>query len=271
MKRKTIAIISCSAIFAACVSGLFLNNFTAKASTKSLFYTDGVELTTHQQLPVDKITGDNRYGLQMTADHDGESVTYASNVRGKFEMDFAVFSQDSFSGNALDAVYSNTYADIQELSVCFTDLENAENSFELVLNAGYAGNVVTPNARIRARGQEAGIYNSGRNFSQQTAAYNAKGLYTAIEGASFSNRAYILNSVTSEVKSIIKSLNASYIGTTTDDRSRNVVYGLSDGEIINELIILAYGHKGFFSVIAISGEIPHDRLEEISQIRQPLK
>ncbi len=75
----------------------------------------------------------------------------------------------------------------------------------------------------------------------------------------------------SEVKSIIKSLNASYIGTTTDDRSRNVVYGLSDGEIINELIILAYGHKGSFSVIAISGEIPHDRLEEISQIRQPLK
>ena len=73
------------------------------------------------------------------------------------------------------------------------------------------------------------------------------------------------------VKSIIKSLNASYIGTTTDDRSRNVVYGLSDGEIINELIILAYGHKGSFSVIAISGEIPHDRLEEISQIRRPLK
>ena len=84
-------------MFLACASGLLLNNFTAKASTKSLFYTDGVELTTHQQLPVDKISGDSRYGLQMTADNDGENVTYASNIKGKFEIDFAVFSQNSFT------------------------------------------------------------------------------------------------------------------------------------------------------------------------------
>ena len=74
-----------------------------------------------------------------------------------------------------------------------------------------------------------------------------------------------------EVKLIIEDLNASYIGTTTDDKGRNVVYGLSNGEVITELIILAYGHKGSFSVIAISGEIPLDSLEEISHIRQPSK
>ncbi|MBE5752062.1 MAG: hypothetical protein E7357_06575, partial [Clostridiales bacterium] len=161
MKRKLVSVLSCLAVCAACSPALLFRNSVAEENTTNLFYSDGVAFTTRAQVPQDAYTGDKRYGLKLTADNDGERATLSTPVTGKFEMDFAVYSENDYDGDAASPIYSNDYADLQELAFTFTDKNNAENSFEVVFAPGYAGNCVTPTARVRARGREAGIVSVG--------------------------------------------------------------------------------------------------------------
>jgi len=203
MKRKLVSVLSCLAVCAACSPALLFRNSVAEENTTNLFYSDGVAFTTRAQVPQDAYTGDKRYGLKLTADNDGERATLSTPVTGKFEMDFAVYSENDYDGDAASPIYSNDYADLQELAFTFTDKNNAENSFEVVFAPGYAGNCVTPTARVRARGREAGIVSVGNSLNEQTAIENNAGVYTALEGASFSNKAYKGSQILDDVKSIV--------------------------------------------------------------------
>lgn len=206
-KKKVVLLISAVLISFACCFG-FMNTIGASAqSTANLFFTNGVVLSTHQQAPLDKISGDERCGLLMTAGVDGQSAKFSSEIIGQFEIDFLVYSKDAFQGDVTSSVYENTYADLQELTFKFKDVDDETNCFNVVFTPGYEGNCVTPTARISVNEVDAGIVNSGDSAGEQTAIYNEKGVYTSIEGSSFSNLAYKDNVSTKRVQSIILSFN----------------------------------------------------------------
>ncbi len=203
-KKQVVLFIIAFMLMVACVP-MFISADVNAESTVNLFYANSVQIKTHVQVPTDKITGDTRYGALIVADANGDSVTLRNEVVGKFEIDFTSFSQQTFSGDVSSSVYENDYADLQELTFKFRDLDNSSNSFDVVFTPGYAGNLVTPTAKIRARGEEAGIVSLGGTLRENTGIANANGTFTAIEGASFSNLAYTSGTSTNKVQSIVLS------------------------------------------------------------------
>lgn len=73
------------------------------------------------------------------------------------------------------------------------------------------------------------------------------------------------------IMAIIASVDAEYLATTSDERGVNEVYAKRKGDIVRELIILTEGKDGGFAIVAMSGEIPTDRLGEIAKLSPPNK
>lgn len=73
------------------------------------------------------------------------------------------------------------------------------------------------------------------------------------------------------IMAIIASVDAEYLATTSDERGVNEVYAKRKGDIVRELIILTEGKDGGFAIVAMSGEIPTDRLSEIAKLSPPNK
>lgn len=73
------------------------------------------------------------------------------------------------------------------------------------------------------------------------------------------------------IMAIIASVGAEYLATTSDERGVNEVYAKRKGDIVRELIILTEGKDGGFAIVAMSGEIPTDRLGEIAKLSPPNK
>lgn len=73
------------------------------------------------------------------------------------------------------------------------------------------------------------------------------------------------------IMAIIASVDAEYLATTSDERGVNEVYAKRKGDIVRELIILTAGKDGGFAIVAMSGEIPTDRLGEIAKLSPPNK
>ncbi len=67
---------------------------------------------------------------------------------------------------------------------------------------------------------------------------------------------------------IINDIDAKHIATHDDGKALNELYGIYRDEVIEELIILIMGHEGGVAIVAMSGEIPENRLGEISNIKQ---
>ena len=70
---------------------------------------------------------------------------------------------------------------------------------------------------------------------------------------------------------IIASIGAEYLTTTNDKRGENEVYAKIKSNIVRELIILTTGKDGGFAIVAMSGEIPTERLGEIAKLSPPDK
>lgn len=68
--------------------------------------------------------------------------------------------------------------------------------------------------------------------------------------------------------SIVRSVGATFIVSQDDGKAINDVYGLKRGNIVTELIILVKSHKDEVAVVAMSGEIPTNRLQEIANLKQ---
>ena len=67
---------------------------------------------------------------------------------------------------------------------------------------------------------------------------------------------------------IVDEIGADYIGSKDDGGALNELYGISKGGVITELIILVKSHTGESSVVAMSGNIPPSRLDEIEKIKR---
>ena len=74
-------------------------------------------------------------------------------------------------------------------------------------------------------------------------------------------------SLSGKVQRIMDDAGASLLATHDDGKALNKVYAVNDSAIVSELIIAIYFHNGTFSLVAMSGEIPLERLDEISKIK----
>lgn len=74
--------------------------------------------------------------------------------------------------------------------------------------------------------------------------------------------------LTERVMAIVRSVGATFIASEDDGKALNELYGVKHGDIITELIILVKNHKGGVAVVAMSGEIPTNRLAEIAKIKR---
>ena len=74
--------------------------------------------------------------------------------------------------------------------------------------------------------------------------------------------------LTEKVMAIVRSVGATFIASEDDGKALNELYGVKRGDIITELIILVKSHKGGVAVVAMSGEIPTNRLAEIAKIKR---
>ena len=72
----------------------------------------------------------------------------------------------------------------------------------------------------------------------------------------------------SRVMAIVRNVGATFIASQDDGKALNELYGVKRGDIITELIILVKSHKGGVAVVAMSGEIPTNRLAEIAKIKR---
>ncbi len=64
-------------------------------------------------------------------------------------------------------------------------------------------------------------------------------------------------------------IGAQYLTTMADGRGSNDAYIVKQGDIVKHLIIITHGVNGGLAVIAMSGEIPFERLGEISKLQPP--
>lgn len=74
--------------------------------------------------------------------------------------------------------------------------------------------------------------------------------------------------LTERAMTIVRSVGATFIGSQDDGKALNELYGVKRGDIITELIILVKSHKGEVGIVAMSGEIPTNRLAEIAKIKR---
>lgn len=74
--------------------------------------------------------------------------------------------------------------------------------------------------------------------------------------------------LTQRVMAIVRSVGASFIASQDDGKALNELYGVKQGDVITELIILVKSHQGGVAVVAMSGEIPTSRLAEIAKIKR---
>ena len=70
---------------------------------------------------------------------------------------------------------------------------------------------------------------------------------------------------------IVKSVGAHYLATSHDERGRNDVYVVKQGNIVKEVIIITHSIKSGLGVVAMSGTIPYERLGELSKLSPPSK
>lgn len=73
----------------------------------------------------------------------------------------------------------------------------------------------------------------------------------------------------SRTMTIINSIGAKFLVSSTDERGRNDVYILKSGNTVSEVIIITHGKSGGLAVVAMSGTIPYERLGELSKLGPP--
>lgn len=85
------------------------------------------------------------------------------------------------------------------------------------------------------------------------------------------NNASYTKTLEQRALAIAKSIGAGYLATSHDERGRNDVYILKQGNTVKEVIIITHSKNGGLGVTAMSGTIPYERLGELSKLSPPSK
>ena len=165
----------------------------------------GKNVTTGATLPDGIGIVDKRKGTLVTATESGTTFSFGDTFVGTFETDFRVYSDVSHDGKVdiinnvnhiKNSLYTNKYADFDELVFTFTDADDVNNSFEIVIRSGSGDCEFLPNLSVRYEGEEYGIYYDPyfatmiSGSQNATKLRNGQGFYTQLTGSSFSNLTY---------------------------------------------------------------------------------
>lgn len=185
------------------------------------FNPTNVTLTTNKSVPLNLGMKDYRNGILLSSRVSNSNVTLKDTMSGKFSIDMMPYSSFTYGSNEYETnAYSNSYQDVNTISLKFKDVES-NNEFKLVLNGGAKGNNVTTNAHVEVNGEKMGIYyHQDAPALGNTKGANRNDVYTYLYGTSFSNMA-VNNKAYSSAN--VKSLKLEF------DPSTMCVYGVSYG------------------------------------------
>lgn len=157
----------------------------------SLFDADGMYVDTNVAVPESTGIAVADRGLGISSKTDGASISLKDTVCGEFDISFLPYSQATFGGSVIEGgSFENSYQDLDEMSLVFTDASDSSKSFAVRLTGGADGNNVTVNASVATKGYRAGVYYYRDNKAcGSTGGYNTAGVYTYLYGTSFSNMA----------------------------------------------------------------------------------
>lgn len=191
MKTKSRAIVLAIACFCCLITACSALSVDADVLQYELFDFSDSYASTNVSVPAGTgITVADR-GLGITAGKSGANVSIKNTLGGVFDISFMPYSTLPYAGNVLEgSSFDNSYQDIEEMSLVFTDAKDSSKSFKVRLTGGAADNNVTVNASVDTGAYRAGVYYYRDNkASGSTSGYNAEGVYTYLYGTSFSNMA----------------------------------------------------------------------------------
>lgn len=225
VKNKTIiTTLIASALLGTTIAFVAGNNqykVNAFEFSNEYFNPTNVTLTTNKSVPLALGMKDYRNGILLSSRLSNSNVTLKDAMSGKFSIDMMPYSSFTYGSNEYETnAYSNSYQDLNTLSLTFKDLET-EQEFKLVLNGGAKGNNVTTNAHVEVNDEKMGVfYHQDAAALGNTKGANNNGVYTYLYGTSFSNMA-VHNKIYSSAN--VKSLKLEF------DPSTMCVYGVSYG------------------------------------------
>lgn len=187
---KKLALAVLVAIFISCCAGIgVVISVNASRYSFDLFLYEQAYGEANTAVPADTDIAEMRRGLHINASASGAVASYRDEVSGTFDIEFMPYSSVSYGGSVYETdLYSNTYQDINSMSLVFTDSEDTGKSFRVKLTGGANGNNVTVNASVIYEDEQAGIYYYNDNpAGGSTTGYNENGVYTFLYGCSFSN------------------------------------------------------------------------------------
>ncbi len=166
-------------------------NAQAEKFAYETFVLSGCYSETNIRVPESTGITDARRGLKITAQQSGAKASLDGGACGVFDFEFMPYSSSAYGGSDYESTtYDNSYQDIREMSLVFTDKADESNSFKVRLTGGADGNNVTVNASVEADGARAGIYYYKDNMAYGgTSGANGNGVYTFLYGSGFSNTA----------------------------------------------------------------------------------
>lgn len=155
---------------------------------------------------------DGKSGLYLetnkTGDEaDGSSFTFANKMKGTFDIDFRVFSQETYVGStkvramkkdgknnftSLDPNF-NPYADVRVLTYTFTSVKDTSKSFTVVFESHGSYETMSPTAHVYIEGEsvlEDGRRGYGIDYSFGGKHCNGFANFTELNNTSFVNVAF---------------------------------------------------------------------------------
>lgn len=170
-------------------------NAYATGGIVSKFNSYGITMVPTQNVPPESGINDNRKGLLLKSDVIGSKIQIKNTLQGEFEIDFRVYSDETFSGSATSGIYENNALDLRKMH--FNFIGDNGKTFSVYFEGGVGGNNVSPNTYVNVNGEKSGLYyDSFDKLIGNTKYYNSNGCYTVLNGTSFSNAALIGDTLT---------------------------------------------------------------------------
>lgn len=187
--RKRTTLLVAIACFCCLITACAALGANADMLQYELFDFDKAYATTNAAVPESTGIIVKDRGLGITASESGASVSLKNVMGGLFDISFLPYSSTGFGGSTIEGgSFDNSYQDIEEMSLVFTDAADASKSFEVRLTGGADGNNVTVNASVDTGSYRAGVYYYRDNEAcGSTSGYNSSSVYTYLYGTSFSN------------------------------------------------------------------------------------
>lgn len=189
VKKTIIAFLSCIALV---FTGVAIASYV-KVDAKGVFSSDK-GITIQKDAVIDSSTGinDERKGLLLKGSL-GASTQIVENGCGLFEIDFRVFSSNSFEekGVPYGTKIDNPALETKEVKLLVENAENPSEFFEIVVSGASYDNFSTPSACVKVGDKKTAVYSyDTRTDLGNTTGANMAGFYTLLWNTSFTNTGY---------------------------------------------------------------------------------